>query len=337
MKADLWNLYRQMFRSRLFEEAAARLWHQGRISGEMHMGIGEEAIAAGVVDHLRDGDAMALDHRGTPPMLLRGVDPIPLLREFLGRPEGLCGGMGGHMHLFSQAHLAASSGVVGASGPAGAGFGLAAQLLRPGAVAVAFFGEGAMNQGMLLESLNLAVVWQLPVLYVCKDNEWAVTTHSDAVTGGSLTQRAQGFGMPAVRVDGADVKAVWHAAHEALGRAREGEGPTFLHARCAHPNGHFLGDPVLRINQRPLRELPPILGPLLKALISRRGAPFAERVRGLRSIIAILWGVPRDGVAGGTDPIARTRQELEADEERLAALENDVKKEVQAAVAAALA
>ena len=154
--ADLWDLYQQMLRSRLFEQSVQELWEAGKISGEMHMGIGEEAIVAGVVCQLQEGDAMALDHRGTPPLIMRGVDPVLLLRELLGRPDGLCRGMGGHMHLFSRKHLAASSGIVGASGPAGVGFALAAEYLRPGNVAVAFFGEGSVNQGMMMEAMNLA-------------------------------------------------------------------------------------------------------------------------------------------------------------------------------------
>ncbi|MFQ6115354.1 MAG: thiamine pyrophosphate-dependent enzyme [bacterium] len=193
MQPDLWSLYRQMLRSRLFEEAVIQLWDEGKISGEMHLGIGEEAIAAGVVAHLRDEDALALDHRGTPPLLMRGIDPVVLLREFLGRSDGLCAGMGGHMHLFSPQHLTVSSAIVGVSGPAAVGFALAAQPLRPGTLAVAFFGEGAMNQGMLMESMNLAVVWKLSVLFVCKDNEWAITTRSPSVTGGKLVDRAKCF------------------------------------------------------------------------------------------------------------------------------------------------
>lgn len=120
MGIDRWGLYRRMLRSRVFEEAVVSLWHEGSVPGEMHCGLGEEGVVAGVVDHLRDGDALALDHRGTPPLLMRGVDPVALLREILGRPDGLCRGMGGHMHLFAPELLAASSGIVGASGPAGA-------------------------------------------------------------------------------------------------------------------------------------------------------------------------------------------------------------------------
>jgi TPP-dependent pyruvate/acetoin dehydrogenase alpha subunit len=109
MPPDLWSLYEGMLKSRLFEEAVTQLWEDGSISGEMHLGTGEEAIVAGVVDHLGEHDAMALDHRATAALLMRGVDPVLILRELLGQPDGLCGGMGGHMHLFSKAHLAASS------------------------------------------------------------------------------------------------------------------------------------------------------------------------------------------------------------------------------------
>lgn len=247
MPPNLWSLYALMLKSRLFEEAIAKLWHDGLISGEMHLGTGEEAIIAGVVIQLREDDAMALDHRGTAALLMRGVDPVLILREMLGYPDGLCGGMGGHMHLFSKEYLAASSGIVGAEGPTAAGFALAAQYLRPGAMSVAFFGEGAMNQGMLMEAMNLASAWNLPVLFVCKDDGWAITTQSKKVTGGDLNERARGLGIPVVEVDGLDVSKVWEASHSAIERTRSGQGPTFLHARCVHFEGHFLGFQYLKV------------------------------------------------------------------------------------------
>ncbi|HXX34005.1 MAG TPA: thiamine pyrophosphate-dependent enzyme, partial [Thermodesulfobacteriota bacterium] len=216
MSLDLWSLYKLMLKSRLFEEAVTQLWKDGLISGEMHLGTGEEAIVAGIVSQLREGDAMALDHRCTPPLLMRGVDPLLILRELLGRPDGLCCGRGGHMHLFSKDHLAASSGIVGAAGPAAAGFALAARYLRPETIAVAFFGEGAMNQGMLMESMNLASVWNLPVLFVCKDDEWAITTRSAMVTGGRLSERVRSLGLHFIEVNGLDVGKVWEAAHQAI-------------------------------------------------------------------------------------------------------------------------
>jgi TPP-dependent pyruvate/acetoin dehydrogenase alpha subunit len=337
MSLDLWPLYRQMLRSRLFEDAVMRLWREGHSSGEMHMSMGEEAVVAGVVTQLTEGDAMALDHRGTAPLVMRGVDLALLLRELLGRPDGLCGGMGGHMHLFSKEHLAASSGIVGAAGPTAAGFALAAQRLRPGSLAVAFFGEGAANQGMLLESLNLAVAWKLPLLFVCKDNGWCISTPASCTVGGALVERAQGFGLPAVLVDGTDVEAVWQAAQEGMQRAREGGGPTFLHALCVHLEGHFLGDPMVEIPRHPVREMLPMVWPVTRSLLSIRGAPLRERLASLRTILTTLIRAGRDlSAAQERDPLGRARRTLSSDPQRLASLEAEVASEIAQAVEAAL-
>src|SRR5512141_3142323 len=241
MANDLWALYALMYRSRVFENAVTKLWDEGLISGEMHLGTGEEAIAAGIVSQLQEGDAMALDHRGSPPLLMRGVDPYRLLREFMGCPDGLCSGQGGHMHLFSKEHLAASAGIVGSSGPAAVGFALAAQRLRPGTIAVGFFGEGALNQGMLMESIHLAAEWRLPVLFVCKDDGWAITTRPGSEAAEAMEPRVRGLGARFLEVDGLDVEQVWQAAQSALEWLRAGNGPAFLRARCVHLEGHFLG------------------------------------------------------------------------------------------------
>jgi TPP-dependent pyruvate/acetoin dehydrogenase alpha subunit len=338
MVPDLWSLYPLMLKSRLFEEATARLWKDGLISGEMHLGTGEEAIIAGVVAQLNEGDAMALDHRGTAALLMRGVDPILILRELLGRPDGLCGGLGGHMHLFSKAHLAAASGIVGAAGPAAAGFALAAQHLRPGTVAVAFFGEGAMNQGMLMESMNLAAAWSLPVVFVCKDDSWAITTKSNIVTAGDLEERARGLGVPAVSVDGTDVSEVWEAAREALEHARTGEGPTFVRARCVHLEGHFLGYQLIRVLRKPLREMPRIAIPLTRSLLRRDGATLRERVDGLQVVMAAVLDTLRDPRRDGAeDPVQRVRTRLESDPARLQMLEEQAAREVGNMVATAVA
>ncbi|MFQ5752121.1 MAG: thiamine pyrophosphate-dependent dehydrogenase E1 component subunit alpha [bacterium] len=336
MQLDLWSLYRQMFKSRLFEEAVIQIWHEGKISGEMHLGIGEEAIVAGVVGQLKDGDALALDHRGTAPMLMRGVDPILLLREFLGYPDGLCGGMGGHMHLFSPEHLAASSGIVGASGPAAVGFALAAEYLRPGTIAVAFFGEGAMNQGMLMESMNLAVAWKLPVLFVCKDSQWAITTVSASVTGGKLIDRARGLGLPALESDGSDVEDVWNVAHEAITRARKRKGPSFIHAHCVHPEGHFLGDPLLRIARHPLKEMREVAGPLLKSVTKATGATVLKRTNSLGTVTSLIGKTTKGQLFKQKDPLVRMRKNLQSEKIRLQRLEEEVKQEIQQAVDSAL-
>jgi len=327
-----------MLKSRLFEEAIAKLWHDGLISGEMHLGTGEEAIIAGVVIQLREDDAMALDHRGTAALLMRGVDPVLILRELLGYPDGLCGGMGGHMHLFSKEHLAASSGIVGAEGPTAAGFALAAQYLRPGAMSVAFFGEGAMNQGMLMEAMNLASAWHLPVLFVCKDDGWAITTRSRKVTGGDLNERARGLGIPAVEVDGLDVSKVWEASHSAIKRARSGQGPTFLHARCVHFEGHFLGFQLIRMVRDPLREMTGIAIPLTQSFLHPGGAALHERLAGLKAVLAAVLATLRDPRRdSANDPLRRARTILQSDQVRLQGLEDQIEQEISNVLSSALA
>jgi TPP-dependent pyruvate/acetoin dehydrogenase alpha subunit len=333
-RPDARALFRQMARIRHFERAAAQLWREGLIAGEMHLGVGEEAVAAGVVAHLRDGDGLAVDHRSTPPLVARGVDLEAMLLEMLGSEHGLCHGHGGHMHMLSPEHLAASSGIVGAGAPIACGFALAAQRLRPGAVGVGFFGEGAMNQGMLLEALNLAQAWRLPAVFVCKDNRWAITTRSRTVTGGDLVVRARAFGIPARRVDGLDVRAVSAVAADLVGRARRGGGPGFLLARCARPDGHFLGDPVLRLLDAPTREGRELSGPLLEAVRAQPGAPARERVAALARVGRTLAAAAAERRPRRADPLRRARRLLPAAE--AARLEGEAVMEVRAAVARAL-
>lgn len=337
MSYDLARLYERMLRIRLFEESVCALWKEGLISGEMHSSLGEEAIAVGVVDHLGDGDAMALDHRGTAPLLARGIDPLALLREFLGRKDGLCGGRGGHMHLFSSDHLAASSGIVGATGPAGVGFALAQEHLRPGRVAVSFFGEGSMNQGMLLESLNLAAAWKLPLVFICKDNQWSITTPSSSVTAGALADRARGFGLPVLAIDGLDVQVVWEATDHAVQRARNGQGPTFILARCVHLEGHLLGYQPFRIARHPVKEMAPLAVPLARSLLRRKGASFPARMNALGDVIRRIWAESKVARSPANDSVALARRLLRADPARLAGLEENVRRQVRDVVRTALA
>ena len=336
MEPDLWYLYTLMLKSRLIEEEVIRLWNDGKISGEMHLAIGEEAISAGIIGQLQDGDAIALDHRGTPQFVMRGVDSVLLLRELLGHSDGLCRGMGGHMHLFSHEHLAASSGIVGASAPAAVGFGLSAQYLRPGKIAVAFFGEGAMNQGMLMEALNLASVWQLPVLFVCKNNEWAITTPSESVTGGDLIERARSFGIGAKELDGRDVLAVWEAAQEAIDLARQGKGSSFLLAHCFRPEGHFLGDHLLRFVRHPVKEMKKTAGPLLKSATRWKGSSLQKRTKSLGTVTSVIGQIAKKQFFKQNDPLDLVREKLTSDKERLKKIEKDVKQEIQTAVEKAL-
>ena len=336
MEPDLFNLYRLMLRSRLFEQAVIRLWDDGKISGEMHLGIGEEAIAAGVVGQIQHGDAMALDHRGTPPLIMRGVDPTLILLECLGHSEGLCAGMGGHMHMFSRPHLAASSGIVGASAPAAVGFALSAKYIRPGRISIAFFGEGAMNQGMVMESFNLAASWKLPVLFICKDNELAITTLSSSVTSGSLIERARSFGMNVKEIDGSDVLEVWDAAKSAIEQAREKNGPSYLHMHCSRPQGHFLGDPLIRIVRHPVKEMKEFAGPLLKSVAKIKGSSMRQRTGSLGSVSALLGKTMKSQLFKGKDPLELLRQKIKSDKERLKRIEKEANAEIQDAVDRAL-
>jgi pyruvate dehydrogenase E1 component alpha subunit len=333
----VWHLYRQMFFCRQFENAIAELWHNGDISGEMHLGTGEEGIVAGVVSQLQEGDALALDHRSTAAMLLHGVDPVRVLQEICGHPDGLSKGQAGHLHLMSKAHLAASSGIVGASGPAGTGFALAAQMLRPGSVAVAFFGEGALNQGMLMESFNLAVEWRLPVIFVCKDDSWAITTKTDETSPVVPVERAAGFGLPVYTVDGNDVEAVYQTAQQAIERTRQGGGPVFIHATCTHFEGHMIDVQLVRVGRKPLREGIALVWPILKALFSPGGSKFSQRWAAVLDLITTIFRSRREHHAHPQEPVAYLRQKLSVqDSDRLTQLEAEVVEQIEQVVVSAL-
>jgi TPP-dependent pyruvate/acetoin dehydrogenase alpha subunit len=333
---DLLHLYGLIYRSRMFEELVVQLWNEGHITGEMHTSIGEEAIYAGVIDHLETGDALALDHRTTSPSLIRGLDPSALLLEFLGHEKGVCSGMGGHMHLFSESHLLVSSGIVGASGPAACGFALAARQLRPGKIAVAFFGEGAANQGMMMESFNMASAMKLPVLFVCKDNGMAISTPSSGVTGGSLIARAEAFGLQVQELDGAKSELVWEASGNLISGLRSGSGPAFLLARCYRPQGHFLGDPLLRIRDSPMRELSQITGPLLKSVTRRKGASLGQRAGSLKKVGVLLGNTLKPGASKDRDPLALLKKKLSEDTSGTEKVEQAVKEEMEQVLASVL-
>ncbi|MFX1377604.1 MAG: thiamine pyrophosphate-dependent dehydrogenase E1 component subunit alpha [Promethearchaeota archaeon] len=315
-EVNIWQLYKVMLHSRLFENAVKDLWEKGLISGEMHLGTGEEAIIAGVVSQLEKGDAIAVDHRGTPPFIMRGIDPILLLLEFLGHSKGLCAGQGGHMHLFSKEHLIASSGIVGSSGPAATGFALALNYKKTRNIAVAFFGEGAINQGMMLESMNLASVWNLPVLFVCKDNDWAISTDTNDTIGGSLIDRAKGFGIEGYEVDGKDVEAVWKAANEAISKIRSDNKPQFIHAHCVHTEGHFLGDPLLRYQRNPT-----LLAEVAESLKEYPGESLDE--------ILLLFRKIGGQTKKKVDPLVIIQKRLKNDPDRLKKIEEEVSREIE--------
>ena len=233
-----------MLRIRLFEEALAELYRHGRLVGVVHLSVGQEATAVGVCSALHAGDQITSTHRGHHHMLARGLEPRRMFAEILGRAGGYCGGKGGSMHVSAPAEgVVGANGIVGGGIPHAVGLALAAKRLGSGGVAVAFFGDGAANQGVLFESLNLAVLWRVPVIFVCENNGYNEFTPTNAVTAGeSIAARAAVFGIPAAPVDGDDVLVVSRAAEEAVERARAGGGPAFLECRTTRWRGHHEGE-----------------------------------------------------------------------------------------------
>ncbi|MFE7633239.1 MULTISPECIES: thiamine pyrophosphate-dependent dehydrogenase E1 component subunit alpha [unclassified Kitasatospora] len=268
--------YRMLRLIRGFEELALGLVKSGAIPGGIHPYIGQEAVAVGVCSALGPGDRLASTHRGHGHVLARGTAPHRLLAELLGRVGGSNGGRGGSMHAadFSLGILGAN-GMVGAGAPIAVGAAWAA--VNPGRataegpgtegpgtdgpeagrtpVAVAFFGDGALNQGVLLESLNLAAMWRLPVLFVCEDNGYATTLPAATAVAGSATGRAAAFGIPAEEVDGMDTEAVRTAALRAVDRARGGRGPGFLACRTYRYEGHHTMERRMKLRYRSPEEV----------------------------------------------------------------------------------
>lgn len=318
-----------MLFSRYFEEMTEVYWDRGYIPGEMHLGIGEEAICAGINAHLQDGDSLALDHRGTSIALMRELDPESLLLECMGHEEGLCGGRGGHMHLFSEDKLLGSSGIVGASGPLALGFALAATYIRKGKIAVSFFGEGAVNQGMLMESFNLASAWKLPVLFVCKDNGWAITTRSVQVTGGDLMARAKAFGLHAIEANGSDVMDIYDKSQKLIQWIREGHGPGFIHASCVHPKGHFLGDSLVKLKEKPVRALMESSGELTGGATSLRGGSIKERWKVVKSVMDTMSSSGRDLKFEDKDPLVDFRKNFSRHADELKSIDLEVRKRIE--------
>jgi acetoin:2,6-dichlorophenolindophenol oxidoreductase subunit alpha len=236
-------LYRQMLMIRAFEEQVLSLHARALIPGIWHVSIGQEAVAAGVCAALRADDYLTSTHRGHGHCLAKGARPDRMLAELLGKAEGYCRGKGGSMHIADPdtGNLGANA-IVGGSVAIAAGAALSAQRRKTGQVAVCFFGDGAANQGLLLESMNMAAIWKLPVIYVCEHNQYGEFTAARSVTAGQLHRRGEALDMPALNVDGMDVLAVHAAAVQAVARARAGGGPTFLVCQTYRYFGHGNSD-----------------------------------------------------------------------------------------------
>ncbi|MFD1145523.1 thiamine pyrophosphate-dependent dehydrogenase E1 component subunit alpha [Saccharothrix hoggarensis] len=245
------GLYRTVRLIRRFEERAVELVRSGDIIGGIHPYTGQEAIAAGVCAALRGDDMITSTHRGHGHVLAKGADPARVLAELAGRATGLNKGRGGSMHAadFALGILGANA-IVGANGAITAGAAWAARQEGSDRVAVSFFGDGAVNQGVLLEAMNLAALWRLPVLFVCENNGYATTlTVSDAVAG-TITGRGEAFGIPSVTVDGMDPRTVLAAAREAVDRARAGSGPSLVECLTYRFDAHHTWEHKARVRYR---------------------------------------------------------------------------------------
>jgi len=242
-REELLSAYRTMITIRAFEEQVHDIFEQGEIPGFVHLYAGEEASAVGLCMHLGADDHIASTHRGHGHCIAKGCDVRGMMAELYGSTNGLCHGKGGSMHIADMDKgMMGANGIVGGGPPLVCGAALNAKTLKTGGVAVAFFGDGGMNEGATMESMNLASVWQLPAVFVLEDNGYAEATASSWATAGDVMERARGLGMPATRVDGHDFFAVHEAAGEAVKRARNGEGPSFIHVKLARYYGHFEGD-----------------------------------------------------------------------------------------------
>jgi len=300
----LW-MYEKMVEIREYEETMARVYMEGKlppkiqkglafdisggpVPGEMHLAAGQEPVAVGVCAHLRKEDTVVGAHRPHHFAIAKNVPLNPMTAEMFGKVTGLGRGKGGHMHLFDPETKFSCSGIVGAGAPQACGAALAAKKLGKDWVAVAFFGEGAANQGAFHEALNLASLWKLPVIFVCEDNKYGISVEkTDSTAIASNADRAAGYGMPGVLVERNNAVDVFKAAGEAVARARRGEGPALIEVKTDRYFGHFQGDPE---TYRPkgevarLRENDPI--DVLAAELRRQGLLDEATDKTLRSHIS---------------------------------------------------
>jgi pyruvate dehydrogenase E1 component alpha subunit len=240
------QMYESIKRIRAFEDKTISLFQDGIVPGFTHSYCGQEAVAVGVCSALAAGDRVGSNHRGHGHIIARGADTARMLAEILGKSDGYLRGMGGELHIMDASiNIIGANGIVGAGIPVAVGAALSDRLRGNDHVTVAFFGDGATSEGYFAESMNLASIWRLPVVFVCENNLYGEFTAARDVVSGEIWKRAEGYGFPGVRVDGQDVLAVYDAASEAVERARRGEGPTLIEAMTYRWYGHFYGEEAL--------------------------------------------------------------------------------------------
>jgi pyruvate dehydrogenase E1 component alpha subunit len=242
---------------RRFEERVIQLVNANEIAGTTHEYIGEEAIAVGVCTMLQQADVITSTHRGHGHIIAKGGDVKRMMAELFGRRTGYNRGKGGSMHIADLAlGIYGANGIVAAGVPIAAGAAWASKLRKTGQVAVAFFGDGGANQGVLHETMNMAGAWRLPIIFVCENNQYAVTTASIASTAGpGISHRAAAYGFPGHLVDGMDVEQVMSATHTAVERARAGQGPSLLECKAYRYQGHFTAERALKLTYRLQEEI----------------------------------------------------------------------------------
>ena len=285
-KEVLADLHRRMVRIRLFEEAAGKLAEQAKLPGFLHLYVGEEAVASGVCVNLTDADSITSTHRGHGHLVAKGGLFRPMMAELMGKATGYCNGKGGSMHISSlELGMLGANGIVGAGSPIAVGAAFAHKYRNDGNVAVAFFGDGSTNIGAFHEAANMACALKLPIVFCCENNEYGEFTrrdHTMAIT--DIVDRAQGYGMPGVIVDGMDAVAVYEAAAEAIAYARAGKGPTLIEAKTYRFYNHH-GIQNLGLKYRPDAEVEawkqrdPIFG--LEAKMLSSGTMSAEAIEAM--------------------------------------------------------
>ena len=306
------SLYTTMVKIRRFDERTVELFNQGLVKGTAHSYVGEEAVAAGACAALREDDYIVGTHRGHGHCIAKGAAVDRMMAELMGRADGYCQGLGGSMHIAAlDLNILGCNGIVAAGLPIGTGAALANRLRRTDRVVIAFFGDGASSQGVVHESLNLAAVWKLPIVFLCENNQYALSTSSRrTIAGESIAGRAAGYGIPGVRVDGNDVLAVYETVRTAVARARAGEGPTLVEALTYRWGGHSmranLPDYRTKEEEREWIERDPIAR--LKAELERAGTTLM-RLKDLEESVEVEMD---RAVAFGTGSPEPTVETMEA-------------------------